>query len=259
MIPCVKGLYNFKIGCPSYVYPADILPNVYKLAPCVDAIEIILFESSRPENLPSLDVVEELAVIGKEQGLSFVIHLPLDCRLGHPDPEERSYAVNTFQTFIKKTALLKPVSYVVHFDPAGREEGSDPWKQRIREGMDILCCNSGLDSRTFAVEMLEYPFEDVGEIVDAFNLSVCFEVGHLLLAERSLEQYFRNFSSRISIMHLHGADRNKAHVPPDILKESQQKAVADILAGYTGIVILEVFSPEYVKRSIEFMQRILHD
>ncbi|MFC1479384.1 cobamide remodeling phosphodiesterase CbiR [Planctomycetota bacterium] len=258
-IPCAKNLYSFKVGCPSYVYPADILPNVHKLASSMDAVEIVLFESSQPENLPPEETVEELAVIGDEQDLSYVIHLPLDCRLGDPDPEERDYAVRTFQTFIQRTALLKPESYIIHFDPAGREQNSEAWEQRLRDGMDSICSNSDVSPRTFAVEMLDYPFEETEEIVEDLNLSVCFEVGHLLLAGRCLEQYYLDFRDRVSVIHLHGINSGKAHVPPDVLGESYQNTVAGILSGFTGIVVLEVFSPEYLKRSIEFIQRIFHD
>lgn len=38
--------HPFRLGVPSYVYPADILPNVETLAPYVDDIELVLFESS---------------------------------------------------------------------------------------------------------------------------------------------------------------------------------------------------------------------
>lgn len=38
-----------RLGVPSYVYPADILPNVEALAPFVDDIELVLFESDEPD------------------------------------------------------------------------------------------------------------------------------------------------------------------------------------------------------------------
>ena len=58
-----KKAFPFKIACPSYIYPAAIIPNVRALGPFVDEIELILFEGN-PENLPTekeIDVLETLA------------------------------------------------------------------------------------------------------------------------------------------------------------------------------------------------------
>ena len=63
-----KGLFPFKLGTTSYIYPAPILPNVMRLAPFLDEIELVLFESSCEDNLPGKDQIhrlKELSRIGK--------------------------------------------------------------------------------------------------------------------------------------------------------------------------------------------------
>ena len=45
-LPQFSVPHSFRLGVPSYVYPADILPNVKALAPFVDDVELVLFESS---------------------------------------------------------------------------------------------------------------------------------------------------------------------------------------------------------------------
>ena len=43
----------FRIGATSYIIPADILPNVEYLAPQVDDVELVLFETDEyGSNLP---------------------------------------------------------------------------------------------------------------------------------------------------------------------------------------------------------------
>ena len=85
--------FPFRLGTSSYIIPADILPNANYLAGKVKDIELILFEvDDGPNNLPSPDVIEELAKIAREQDLTFTVHLPLDLKLGN-DGSERDVSL----------------------------------------------------------------------------------------------------------------------------------------------------------------------
>src|SRR5512139_2373484 len=86
----------FRVGSTSYVYPADILPNVEKLAEAgdVDDVELVLFEvDDGPNNLPGPDVVRRLADIAAENGLTYTVHLPLDLRLAADGSEQHASLV----------------------------------------------------------------------------------------------------------------------------------------------------------------------
>src|SRR5450759_615623 len=48
-LPQFSVPHPFRLGVPSYVYPADILPNVKALAPYVADVELVLFESRKSE------------------------------------------------------------------------------------------------------------------------------------------------------------------------------------------------------------------
>jgi len=61
-----KSLFPFKVGTTSYIYPAPILPNVVKLAPFLDEIELVLFESSGQENLPDPSQIQRLKKISTD-------------------------------------------------------------------------------------------------------------------------------------------------------------------------------------------------
>ena len=63
-LPPLRGARRWRLGVPSYVYPADILPNVEALGPRVDDIELVLFESQEAANIPAPDAVARLAELG---------------------------------------------------------------------------------------------------------------------------------------------------------------------------------------------------
>ena len=48
----LKNRLPFRLGTTSYIIPDDILPNVTMLAPSIDDIELILFESDEISNYP---------------------------------------------------------------------------------------------------------------------------------------------------------------------------------------------------------------
>ena len=51
----------FRVGATSYVIPDHILPNVEYLAPLVDDVELVLFETDEyGSNLPDTSVIERL-------------------------------------------------------------------------------------------------------------------------------------------------------------------------------------------------------
>ena len=51
----------FRIGTTSYIIPADILPNVEYLAPQVDDVELVLFETDEyGSNLPDAALCDRL-------------------------------------------------------------------------------------------------------------------------------------------------------------------------------------------------------
>ena len=51
---------TYRLGSTSYVWPADILPNVRRLGPWVDDVELVLFEVEDASNLPDAEMVAEL-------------------------------------------------------------------------------------------------------------------------------------------------------------------------------------------------------
>ena len=55
-----KGMFPFKIGTTSFIYPDNYVQNVNMLAPYLDEIELIFFESI-PNSLPTNHETHEIS------------------------------------------------------------------------------------------------------------------------------------------------------------------------------------------------------
>jgi hypothetical protein len=76
--PCVKNGSPFPCACPSFVYPAGYVDNVRHLAPHVDEIELLFFESRFADSLPSRALIRELAQLARSGDITYNVHLPTD-------------------------------------------------------------------------------------------------------------------------------------------------------------------------------------
>ena len=160
--------HAFRLGVPSYVYPADILPNVKALAPYVDDIELVLFESRETEdekqtpniqpretrgkhriypvfrgmpnaqclrtetsnsNIPSSATIQHLAELAQQYNLTYTVHFPIDRHLGSPDAGERRALLRQMLAIMERTRPLRPYAYILHLEGVSRE--SDRARVRI--------------------------------------------------------------------------------------------------------------------------------
>jgi sugar phosphate isomerase/epimerase len=110
--------------------------------------------------------------------------------------------------------------------------------------------STGLDSRTISIETLFYPFEWVAGLIDAFNLSVCIDVGHLLLNNYDIDSVARKYLARTAIIHLHGIQNNRDHQGLETLSTDMMRPVIAIMKQFKGVVSIEVFSYAHLKSSL---------
>jgi len=252
-----KGMFPFKIGTTSFIYPDSYGQNVKMLAPYLDEIELILFENT-PNSLPSKHEIKELFSLSNEYDLSYNIHLPLDISLGAPDASKRHYAIETIKQVMDLTASLSPTTYTLHlpYETIDSESGRiKRWKERTYLSMETLCA-SGFNSRTISIETLNYPIEWVEEILIDFNLSICMDLGHLILYGLDMKDVFDRYKHRTSIIHLHGANDRCDHQPLDLLSKSNLKTILLMLKQFKGIVSLEVFSYDHLNTSLKYLESV---
>lgn len=252
-----KGIFPFKIGTTSFIYPDSYVQNVKMLAPYLDEIELIFFESA-PDSLPSRDEIKALLFLSNEYDISYNIHFPLDIFLGAKDGSIRHFAVETIKQIVGLTAPLAPSTFTLHlvYDETTMEtEPLKNWQDRTYHCMNQLI-SSGINAKKISIETLNYPLEWIENILMDFNLSVCLDLGHLILYGLDLNDVFERYKNKTSIIHLHGADENRDHEALDLLSKSDLRTIYKILKQFTGIVSIEVFSYDHLNTSLKYLENV---
>ncbi|OQY04121.1 MAG: hypothetical protein B6I22_10195 [Desulfobacteraceae bacterium 4572_123] len=252
-----KGTYPFRIGTTSFIYPDHYAPNVKHLGAYLDEIELLMFESAMPGSLPAPGEIRELAYLAKEFDITYNVHLPTDIDFGHPDKKQRDVAVDTIKKVMDLTDILSPSTCTLHLSydrPSRNQESVARWQRLVHESMDNLIDN-GVPGRLISIETLDYPFEWAEPIISDFDLSVCLDLGHLMIYGYDMESAFDRYSDRTAIIHLHGVKNGRDHIALDRLSGDRMDAVMRILQKFRGTVSLEVFCFEYLKKSLAFLEK----
>lgn len=225
---------KFRLGSTSYVYPADIITNVRRLAGIVRDIELVLFEGDF-SNLPDARTVVELREIAGDHGLSYTVHLPLDLQPGEVDRARR---------FIQSTLYLEPWAYILHLSP-GEAVNWSQWEEKSLKTLEKLADETG-EPEILAPENLENcPLERLAPILERMPVSLCFDAGHLWLVGADPLPALKVYLKRTRVLHLHGVaqrdHQSLTHAPPGSLRAILKEL---LLQEYQGVVTLEVFSEE---------------
>ncbi len=253
-----RRFFPFKIATTSYIYPDHIIPNVEMLAPYLDEIELVLFESGEEDNLPSTDDIKHLVAITREQGLSYNVHLPIDIYLGDPNPAVRDHGVAVVHKIIALTGPLEPSTYTLHLslrDQYGQDDPNpDEWEKRLYPTINEML-KTGITSTMISIETLDYPFDLIEDIIEAFDFSVCLDLGHLILHGRSMADYAKRYLQRTTVIHLHGVKDGTDHLSLDVLGKHDVEAIRGILSHFTGTVSIEVFSFRDLTNSLTVLEK----
>jgi sugar phosphate isomerase/epimerase len=248
----LKGRLPLRLGATSYIIPADILPNVEFLAGRVDDVELVLFESDQISNLPDDAVIARLHQVAGAHALTYTVHLPLDARLGAGAETARISSVGMCLRVVERTRSLGAFAYVVHLDPPGPGEDPAGWLSALRRSVGELLAG-GIEARRLCVENLSYPFEQVEGVVEEFGLSVCIDVGHVLLGGRDLAACLDRLLPRCRVLHLHGIvdgrdHRSAAALGPRVLRLLRERLSAP--DAPERVLTLEVFDRQDLEDSL---------
>ncbi|NOQ19417.1 MAG: TIM barrel protein [Desulfobacterales bacterium] len=254
-----KGIFAFKLGTTSFIYPDHYIPNVKMLGPYLDEIELLLFESLPGDALPSKAIIAELSHLAREYGLTYNIHLPTDVSISDEKPEKQQHAVNTVLSVIDKVSPLAPTAYALHIPYNKKSFDNDTvksWQSRVFKNLGKILAG-GIPAESIAVETLDYRFDLLNDILAELNLRVCLDIGHLIAHGYDLNALFKKYFDITSIIHLHGVKNGHDHLALDKLPDKFIEPVLALLKRFTGSVSLEVFSFDDLKPSLEFLEKRL--
>ena len=250
-------MFPFKLATTSYIYPDHILPNITTLAPLLDEVELVLFESEGLNNLPDEREIKALMDFSLNGKVSFNVHLPIDIFLGDENEEVRGKGTSIVKRVTERTLGLNPSVYILHFDLRNSngqvETNIETWRRRLVRSVEEMAQN-GVELNRIAIETLGYPFEWIEDIVKEFGFSICLDIGHILIYDQNLRLYFDKYLPHTSIIHLHGFQNGIDHLGIDKLNGKIVDLILFHLRNYEGILSLEVFSFNDLKSSLEILE-----
>lgn len=254
----LKNRFPFRLGTTSYIIPAELLPNVMFLADKVDDIELVLFESEEISNLPDAATVMVLKDMADRFDLTYTVHLPLDTWMGHEQASVRQRSVDKCLRVIECTAPLLPFAYVLHFHGDQRGEIPSPdlerWIDGHRRSVERLL--QDVNSQDLCVETLDYPYTVVENIISDYNLSVCLDIGHLLMCGYAAEDYLDRYLPLSRVIHLHGVEEGQDHRSVAFVPAGLLTTLVNRLGNgpnKTRVLTMEIFDEGAFNKSLDVL------
>jgi sugar phosphate isomerase/epimerase len=242
-----------RLGTTSYIYPADIITNVRRLAGKVRDVELILFElDDGPNSLPDDNTISELKSLGAGHDMTYTVHLPLDLRLASERP-----AVSKAIRAIRNTERLLPHGYIVHLE--GEEDLKEPddlkrWTDNSIRSLEIIC-GEVMHSGQVCVENLENHSQLMLEsVLDRMPVSCCVDVGHLWKQGVNPLPFLDRWLSRARVVHMHGVG-DRDHKRLSLMSPMELDPVVEVLRErFQGVLTFEVFSERDFSDSLAAFQ-----
>jgi len=249
-----KPGYPWRLGAPSFVLPADIAANVEKLAPLVDDVQLLFFESADRTLLTQPLDLEFLRQCAEAWQLSFTVHLPLDIRLGHPEKSERTRGLAEIARLVEELTPLSPRCFDLHLV---RETGiaAEQWQENLAVSLAELAGDLGERKGLIGVENIDYPLALVAPLVAEHGFSFCLDLGHFLHYGHGLEQV-PGLLGKTGHVHCHGVDNGQDHQALHDREQAGRLGQWLAAAGYQGVVTLEMYSLEKLSASLELLAEV---
>lgn len=246
-----KPGYPWRLGATSCVLPADIMANVRVLAPLVDDIQLLFFESAAKSLLPQSLDVSVLRDLAEEHGLGYTVHLPTDLALGAASKAERQEGIAEILRLMAELAPLAPQSFDLHLvrEP---DLPDAAWLDNLATSLEELSGALGEEKRLVAVENIEYPFGLVAPVVTEYGFGVCLDLGHLVHYGHDLEEGWASLP-QVRHLHYHGVRDGRDHQALHDAEQARMLGRRLMEAGYDGVVTLEMYSLEKLEASLTLL------
>lgn len=246
-----KKRFPWRLGATSCVLPADIMTNVRALAPLVDDVQLLFFESAAKSRLPQPLDVPLLRDLAEAHSLSYTVHLPTDLALGAASKAERQEGIGEMLRLMAQLAPLGVLSFDLHL--VREPDLSDGvWLDNLAASLEELSGALGEEKRLVGVENIEYPFGLVAPLVEEYGFGVCLDLGHLVHYGHDLKEGL-GLLSRVRHLHYHGVRDGKDHQGLHDVEQAGVLGQRLAEVGYDGVVTLEMYSLEKLKASLALL------
>ncbi len=229
--------------------------------------------------------IEKLAAFREETGVTYTVHLPLwSVETSTPLAPVRQGAVQALVDNIEATRILEPEVYVLHATGAlaaefYRRPLPRPAKAFLlrlfqncaRESLEAVLAQTGIPSRRLAIETIEFPLDLTLELAEELDLSVCLDIGHVLVGFSGPVDLFDALERclpRLVEIHLHDAPQQGPEGEAGYGKDHQALGQGDLdvahlldrltEAGFSGPLIFEL-TVEEALASLEVIRSLRPD
>lgn len=233
----------YRLGTTSFVIPATHVENLGYIAknyPMICDVELLVFESDEISPLPTTDEVREMQELALKNDLSFTIHLPVDIDLATTEEAIRTKSVDKLKRVYERMQVLNPLAWNLH--PTQGER--DLLFKSLSSLIEVF------PKETLTLENTHFPYQDYLPLAKDLGLSLCLDVGHLLLEGQTIDELF----PLARVMHLHAVDGKKDHRD---LSYFEPEALKRIMKNFKGEVLtIEVFGEEKFKKSLQTLKEL---
>ena len=182
--------------------------------------------------------------------------------MGHQEASVRQQSVDKCLRVIERTAPLSPFAYIIHFHGDQRGENPSPDLARWIEGhrCSVERLLQAVDAQSLCVEQLDYPYDLIEDIVRDYQLSVCLDIGHLLLYGIAPEDYLDRYLPRTRVLHLHGVEKGHDHRSLAFLPAGLLTTLIDRLGSgppKSRVLTLEIFDEVSFHQSLEVLSHFV--
>lgn len=274
----MKHRFPLRLGAPSELYPLAKMETAIKaISKSVDLIEVTL---EYPRQLPITEkMIRDLLELKLSLSLDYTIHLPVFIQLGNPNPLIRDASLKTLESVFQKVAPIEPLHYVLHVAPVyvpGKTPLGYVFDGILFEGYALSIIEEALkrvsflqDPALIGIENLEsnmgnlYCNIDFLEpIIKKLGFGITLDVGHLLSSNQDPRIFYLKHKDLIQSIHLHDYVDGRNH---RLLGEKEGALDLSsfigllIEGGYRSPVILELFHPEEIEKSIAALEKTWRD
>jgi sugar phosphate isomerase/epimerase len=174
--------------------------------------------------------IERLAELKADLGVSYTTHLPIwSVEPSTPLARVREGSLRALIDAIQTLRPLEPEVYVLHATGALAAEFYQmdlpdvakgfilrQFQDNARQSIETILAETGIPSRQLAIETIEFPFDLTLELADKLDLSICLDIGHVLVGFSGPVDLFEALEQclpRLAEIHLHdgpwqGVERN---------------------------------------------------
>lgn len=252
-------LNPFKISSPSYLLPTGYIDNVTYLIDKVDDIQLLLFESTKEDELfdRRKSILSTLNYLVADYDKSFTVHMPTTPNLF--DENGFEIRIDTTLEIINKLSELKNIkSYTFHYDLPKDMKFED---LSVEETMKIDNTYIAFFSRilksnpdiSISLENTSTPVFALDNVVNNCKINYCIDIGHLLIQKRDLDEILPRLE-KTSVVHFHGVKESKDGKIKDHNEILFNRKIFKILENFKGILTIENYHKLKFNKSLKVLE-----